>query len=94
MKTSPEDTFFADPVDPRVEARELSLEVVRRLLLWMADARTLRERGVRATVALYCIRPDLINGATLEDIGERAGCTRQAVFKLVDSFRLTTGIEL
>lgn len=93
MNTTSDDAFFADPINPRVEARELALEVVRRLLLWMADARTLHERGVRATVALYCIRPDLIDGATLEDIGDRAGCTRQAVFKLVDSFRLTTGFE-
>lgn len=88
-----ESSFFAEPVDPRVEARELALEVVRRLLIWMAEGVTLEDRGLRASVALYCIRPDLIDCATLEEIGELAGRSRQAVYKVADSFRLTTGFE-
>lgn len=91
MKTN-DDSFFADPVDPRVEARALALEVVCRLLLWMADAPTLEDRGLRTSVALYCVRPDLIDGETLEKIGEQTGCTHQWVHKLSDGFRLTTGL--
>jgi hypothetical protein len=56
----------------RVEARELALEIVCRLLLWMADAPTIEDRGLRTSVALYCVRPDLIDGATLEKIGHCA----------------------
>jgi hypothetical protein len=78
MKTN-NDSFFAAPVDPKQEARFLALEVVCRLLVWMAEAASLDERGVRATVALYCVRPDLINEATLEEIGHVAGRTKQAV---------------
>lgn len=97
QKNSPmkanDDSFFAEPLDPRHEARELALEVLRRLLIWMADAPTLADRGLRTSVALYCIRPDLIDGQTLEQIGARAGHTRQAMHKLADSFRGTTGLE-
>lgn len=85
------DAFFAEPIDPHHEARAQTSEVIRRLLIWMADGRTLDERGLRASVALYCIRPDLIDGVTLEQIGFLAGCSRQAVHKLAGSFRETTG---
>jgi hypothetical protein len=87
-----DDSFFADPIDPRVEARALALEVVCRLLLWMADAPTLEDRGLRTSVALYCTRPDLIDGETLEQIGEQTGRTRQWVHTLADSFRAATGL--
>jgi hypothetical protein len=90
MKITP-DSFFAEPVDPRVEARALTLEVVCRLLLWMADAATLEDRGLRTSVALYCVRPDLIDGATLENIGNRTGRTRQWVHMLAEDFRTSTG---
>jgi hypothetical protein len=86
------DSFFAEPTDPKQEARFLSLEVVCRLFIWMAEGSSLDERGVRATVALYCVRPDLINEATLEEIGHVAGRSRQAVHQLADSFRETTGM--
>ena len=92
MKNKSE-SFFVEPLDPRVEARALALEVVCRLLIWMADAPTLEDRGLRASVALYCVRPDLIDHATLERVGDLAGRTRQAVHKLADSFRITTGFE-
>ena len=92
MKTN-SDSFFIEPPDPRAEARELALEAVCRLLIWMADAPTLEDRGLRTSVALYCIRPDLIDHVTLERIGDMAGRSRQAVHKLAGSFRLTTGFE-
>ena len=91
MKTN-NNSFFSDPVEPKREARFLALEVVSRLLIWMAEGPSLEERGVRATVALYCIRPDLINEATLEEIGHLAGRSRQAVHQLAESFRETTGM--
>jgi hypothetical protein len=93
MKNTTEESFFDQPVDPRVEARALALEVICRLLIWIADAATVGARGLRATVALYCIRPDLLNGATLEQIGEAAGLSRQGVFKLASDFRETTGLQ-
>ena len=91
--TTPNDSFFAEPIDPRLEARAMALEVICRLLLWMADGATLEDRGLRTSVALYCVRPDLVDGQTLEQIGTKSGRTRQTVHKLAESFRLTTGLE-
>lgn len=83
-------SFFALPLDYQKEAREVITVVICRLLLWMADAPTLADRGIRASVGLYCIRPDLIDGATLQEIADHAGYTRQAVHHLVRSFRRYT----
>lgn len=92
MKTK-DDLFFAESIDARQEARELAAEAICRLLIWMADGSTLGDRGLRTSVALYCVRRDLINGVTLGEIGDLAGCTRQAVHKLAEDFRLTTGLK-
>jgi hypothetical protein len=35
--TTNNDSFFTEPVDPKREARFLALEVVCRLLFWMAE---------------------------------------------------------
>ena len=87
------DPFFTEPTNPRDDARQIASDIACRLLIWMADGRTLHERGLRASIALYCIRPDLINGTTLEQIGTLAGCSRQAVHKLATAFRQTTGMQ-
>lgn len=92
MKNNSDDSFFTDPIDPGQEARALAQEVLCRVFIWIADAPTLEDRGLRASVLLYCVRPDLLNGATLEEIGEASGRTRQAVHKLAENFRLTTGL--
>ena len=84
--------FFDVPADPHKEALAMATLVICRLLIWMADGRTLEARGLRACVALFCIRPDLIDDATLEQIGTLAGCSRQAVHKLTVEFRETTGL--
>ena len=71
----------------------MATEAICRLLIWIADGSTVESRGLRACVALFCIRPDLIDGATLEQIGTLGGCSRQAVHKLAIEFRQTTGLE-
>ena len=91
----PETEFhFIEPANPRQEARAMAIEVICRLLIWIADGRTLKDRGLRASVSLYCIRPDLIDDMTLDQIGVLAGCSRQAVHKLAVEFRQTTGLNL
>lgn len=85
------DPFFTDPAQED-DGRELAREVLRRFLIWMAEGSTLEERGLRASVALWCIRPDLLNDATLERIGDLAGCSKQAVHQLAANFRVTTGL--
>lgn len=68
------ESFFIEPASPRQEARTMASDVICLLLIWMSDGRTLEDRGLRACVALYCIRPDLIDGMTLDGIGVLAGC--------------------
>jgi len=71
----------------------MASEVIRRMLIWMADGRTLEERGLRACVARFCIRHDLIGGATLYRIGAVAERFRQVVHKLANAFCQTTGLR-
>jgi hypothetical protein len=87
------ESSFSEQTDPRQAVRTMASNVICRLLIWMADGRTLEDRGLRASIALYCIRPDLIDGATLDQIGTLAGCSRQAVHKLASAFRQTTGMQ-
>lgn len=87
------ETFFAEPVDPAREARALAADVICRLLLWMTDEPNIEDRGLRASAALYSIRPDLVDCETLERLGDRTGRTRQHVHSLVNSFRNATGLR-
>lgn len=87
------DPFFADPVDPREEAHSQTLEAFTRLLIWFAEGASVTQRGIRATVALYCVRPDLINGLTLEQIGEMGGVGDKAVFSIAKDFRISMGLS-
>jgi hypothetical protein len=91
-KTAPK-LFFNEPFEIRQEAMAMASAVICHLLLWMTDGRTVEERGLRASVALYCIRPDLVNGVTLDQIGVQAGCSRQAVHKLANAFRSVMGLS-
>jgi len=87
------DSFFVEALDCRQEARALTLEAICRMLIWMADEPSIEDRGLRTSVALYCIRPDLIDGETLARIGDGSGRTRQHIHKLAVSFRHTTGLK-
>ena len=87
------DSFFTEPVDAQQAGRFVALEVISRLMIWITEADSLEERGVRTTVVLFCVRPDLIKEQTLDEIGEVSGRSRQAVHQLADSFRATTGLQ-
>lgn len=90
--TNATDAFFAEQIDLHHEARLQALEVITRFLIWIAEGSNLQARGVRATIALYCVRPDLIDNITLEKIGQKAGITKQAAYKLAHEFRLSVGL--
>ncbi len=92
MKTN-DDSFFADPIDLHREARAIAVEAMCQLLIWMADAPSLEDRGLRASVALYCVRRDLVDGQTLDRLGDESDRTRQHVHKLAESFRLKIGFK-
>ena len=92
MKTTNE-LFFTEPKTPDQQGRELAVEAMSQLLIWVSSAPSLEDRGLRATVVLFCVRPDLIEGATLEQIGQSSGRTKQHIHNLVRSFRRATGLK-
>ena len=71
----------------------ITVEAMAQLLIWVSSVPSLEDRGLRATVVLFCVRPDLIDGATLEQIGQSSGRTKQHVYNLVRSFRRATGFK-
>ena len=93
MKNTNDDSFFTEPKSPEQQGREVAVEAMSQLLLWTSNAPSLEDRGLRLTVALFCVRPDLIEGATLEQIGQSSGRTKQHVYNLVRSFRRNTGFK-
>ena len=82
-----------EPLSNGNESPQRTCDVLSRTFAWVADGSTPEQAGLRATMVLYCIRPDLIGGQSLEEIGLQAGCTRQAVKHLVADFRYTFGWE-
>ena len=84
---------FFEPVSPQADdGAQQACEALSRTFMWIVDGGSLEQIGLRSTVVLYCVRADLIGGATLEDIGLSAGCTRQAVDHLVADFCHTVGL--
>ena len=82
---------FFEPLALEDPAREQAQEVLRRVFVWVASATGVRQYGLRALVILYVVRRDLISGATLQEIGEKCACSKQAVSSLVESFHQSTG---
>jgi hypothetical protein len=64
---------------------------ITRLLIWIAEGANTQSRGARATVALHCVRPDLIGNITLWQIGDMAGISKQAAHTLARGFRVSIG---
>ena len=85
---NPQDDAFFNETTTSVEelARAEASEALSRVLLWMADGRTLDECGFRCMTALSAIKPGIFNGATLEKLGLQAGRKPQAVGKLKEEF--------
>ena len=61
-------------------------EVLSRTFGWVAEATTVEQKGLRASVVLYCVRADLLGAATLEELGATVGTPQAAVDELVSDF--------
>lgn len=91
-------SYEAHPVDemePLEEGGMIHISdaalIMARFFSWISEGSLLSEWGTRAMAAIYCVRPDLLNGMTLEQIGKKSGKTRQAIDKHVLSFRDSFG---
>ena len=87
-----DDAFFAEESDIANEARRQAVEVITRFLIWIAEGANAHNRETRTTIALYCVRPDLIGSPTLEQVGHTAGISEQAACKLAHDFRVSMGL--
>ena len=90
--TQPPDVYFDDPVEEPPDARAQAVNVMTRFLIWVAEGRDAKQRGVRATVALYCLRHDLIDGASLRKIAAMGDYSVTLVWLWAKDFRSTMGL--
>ena len=67
----------------------IAQEYLARLWVWQTSGGTLRTFCQRSTIACLLIRPDLMNGVSLETLGEFFGVTRANMDKLAIDFRRT-----
>lgn len=84
-----------DDLEPSVSDRDLQAVgfALAKILVWCAEAKTIVALGQRFWVFLYIVRPDLINGQTLEQFGSFNNVTRQAMDKLVQQFQDNVGMK-
>lgn len=80
------DAISAHRPDPT--ANERAAETLCRVFAWVADAPTMLDRGLRATIVLNCLRPDLLGAPTLWAIGAEAARTEQYAHRLAEDFRI------
>ena len=77
---------FLEPLPNREESHRLTCEVLSRIFGWVAEGGTLEQKGLRASVVLYCVRTDLIGAATLEELTAQAGFSQATVENLIADF--------
>ena len=68
------------------EKLERICEVLSRTFGWVADAATVEQKGLRASVVLYCVRADLLGAATLDELGATVGTPQAVIEELVSDF--------
>lgn len=64
-----------------------------RLLAWIVEPKKISAIGTRALIACLKVRPDLINGLTLDGIAKLTGHGRSATHKLAKEFTQIFGIR-
>ena len=90
--THPVDLIEPKPVEENTD-RLRAFEFIEKLILWITESQTMRNRGLRCTAAVWVIRPDALNGATLEQLAVDADCDPQALHRMAKDFRQTLGIH-
>ena len=77
---------FLEPIPTPEDQLQRICEVLSRTFGWVAEADTVEQKGLRASVVLYCVRADLLGEATLEELGARVGTPQAVVDELVSDF--------
>jgi hypothetical protein len=66
-------------------------DALRQLLMFVCEANSTEERGYRATIVLWLLRPAFFNAFSMEEIGAQTNRRKQAVSKTVASIRSLIG---
>lgn len=77
---------FLEPLPTPDDQLDLICEVLSRTFGWVAEADSVEQKGLRASVVLYCVRTDLLGTATLEQLGAKTGTPQAVVDELVSDF--------
>lgn len=77
---------FLEPLPTPEDQLERICEVLSRTFGWVAEADTVEQKGLRASVVLDCVRADLLGSATLEELGAKIGMPQAVVDELVSDF--------
>ena len=77
---------FLEPLPTHDEQLERICEVLSRTFGWVAEADTVEQKGLRASVVLYCVRADLLGDETLAQLGTAVGAPQAVVDELVSDF--------
>ena len=77
---------FLEPLPSREDQLQRICEVLSRTFSWVAQADTVEQKGLRASVVLYCVRADLLGVETLQQLGTATGTPQPVVDELVSEF--------
>lgn len=77
---------FLEPLPAPEDQLQRICEVLSRTFGWVAEADTVEQKGLRASVVLYCVRADLLDADTLAEIGATVGTPQAVVDELVSDF--------
>jgi len=83
--------FLEPEPTPEQERLDRICEVLSRTFGWVAEADTVEQKGLRASVVLYCVRADLLGADTLEQLGATVRMPQAVVDELVSDFCHTIG---
>lgn len=77
---------FIEPAPSRDDSIQRTCEVLRQTFGWVAQGATVEQKGLRASVVLYCVRADLIGARTLLELALLTGAPPLALNQLVADF--------
>jgi hypothetical protein len=75
-----------EPLPTQESQLQRICEVLSRTFGWVAEADTVEQKGLRASVVLYCVRADLLDADALEELGATVGTPQSVMDELVSDF--------
>jgi len=90
-----ESLSLPDPAEDCPEPQDevsIAADMLGRLLAYGTQSRSVSTMGKRFWAMVYVLRPDLLDGQTMESFGRQSSASRQSIEQYVREFRMTFGI--